>query len=452
MKIKNFYLENYAIFSKLEILLSHKVTVFVGNNGAGKTSLLQAITTALSWLVARIERERGTGRPIPEDAIKNGAAFAEIKVEVLDWQEQPDHPNSDEAIFSWSLIKLRKGHKSVRSSDLQNLTQLADDYRNRLTTEENSNLPLFVSYPVERVVLDIPLKIKTRHSFAQLDGYDNAMTQGVDFRRFFEWFREREDSENENGLGEQVFQQLLDSFKDDETRNLIWEKLSFLQASIRDRQLTAVRTAIGQFMPGFDHLRVQRRPRLRMTVNKNGETLDVGQLSQGEKSLMALVGDIARRLAMMNPSLENPLQGVGIVLIDEVDLHLHPQWQRSLIQRFLTTFPNCQFILSTHSPLIISDHKDILCYVLNQGELTQAEGLFGQDVHQVLLEVMETDIRHSEINRRISMLLDFIQNGQLNDAQTALAQLEADLPANNLELMKARLLLKRLEIRLAHHS
>jgi predicted ATP-binding protein involved in virulence len=84
-------------------------------------------------------------------------------------------------------------------------------------------------------------------------------------------------------------------------------------------------------MPYMDNLSVRRRPRLHMAIDKNGETLNVAQLFQGEKSLMALVGDIARRLAMLNPALDNPLTGDGIVSIDEVDLHLHPSWQRSLI-------------------------------------------------------------------------------------------------------------------------
>ncbi len=91
-----------------------------------------------------------------------------------------------------------------------------------------------------------------------------------------------------------------------------------------------------------------------MLIDKHGETLNVSQLSQGEKSLMTLVGDIARRLAMMNPSLASPLEGDGIVLIDEVDLHLHPKWQRSLLERLTTTFPGCQFVVTTHSPLVVS--------------------------------------------------------------------------------------------------
>ena len=303
---------------------------------------------------------------------------------------------------------------------------------------------LIAYYPVERVVLDIPLKIKTHHNFNQLDGYDNALKQGVDFRRFFEWFRECEDAENENNV-QQILKLVQDNPKDEHLN----EKLSQLP---HDKQLTAVRNAIAAFMSGFSKLRVQRKPRLQMIVEKHGKILDVAQLSQGEKTLMALVGDIARRLAMMNPSLDNPLHGNGIVLIDEIDLHLHPKWQRGIIQRLRDTFPNCQFLLTTHSPLVISDAKDVQCYVLNDSELTLLDNLYGLDANQVLLKIMDTEIRNEEVNKKLTELLNLIQDGELSKAKTALFELEHELSTDDIELAKARLLIKRLEILRAKNS
>lgn len=301
-------------------------------------------------------------------------------------------------------------------------------------------------YPVERSVLEIPLKIKTKHTFDQLDGYDNSLNRGVDFRRFFEWFREREDSENETGISDTALAEISEKFGPDSD---VWKTLSKLKASSRDRQLTAVRSAIAAFMPGFTNLRVQRKPRLHMAIDKDGVTLNVAQLSQGEKSMMALVGDIARRLAMMNQSLDNPLHGDGIVLIDEVDLHLHPKWQRSLIRQLSETFPNCQFVLTTHSPLVISDAKDVLVYVLNDGELHEHKGLYGLDANQVLLEVMDTDIRNSDVQKRLNALLERLQDGDLETAQKLFAELTEELPDGHIELAKAALLLRKLELRRA---
>ena len=156
-------------------------------------------------------------------------------------------------------------------------------------------------YPVNRAVLDIPLRIKERHSFDLLSAYSDSLTGGANFRAFFEWFREREDLENEN-------------------RKYADQLIKPEGYQFPDRQLEAVRAALMLFMPEFTNLTVRRNP-LRMEVEKNGKTLRVNQLSDGEKCLMAMVGDLARRMAIANPVRPNPLEGEGIILIDEIDLH-----------------------------------------------------------------------------------------------------------------------------------
>jgi predicted ATP-binding protein involved in virulence len=148
----------------------------------------------------------------------------------------------------------------------------------------------------------------------------------------------------------------------------------------------------------------------------------------------------------MNPLLDNALEGNGIILIDEAELHLHPKWQRTLISRLSTTFPNCQFILSTHSPLVISDYKEVLCYSLNDGELLPVNDLFGLDVNQVLIEAMNTDIRNAEIDTKINLFLEKIQERKLDEAKVILKNLENDLPESHIELIKSRLLIKRLTL------
>ncbi|MDD0970453.1 MULTISPECIES: AAA family ATPase [Pseudomonas] len=449
MEIHRLMLKNVGRFSDLDIPIAPtadhftNVTVIVGNNGAGKTTLLKSLATSLSWLVARIRTEKGLGSPIANEVIQNRAPAAVITIAMTDISH--DAPPEDLG-FVWSIARSTRGRKSGVHSDLAEVSLLADHYRSRMTSDEKASLPLIAYYPVERSVLEIPLKIRTRHTFDQLDGYDNALNRGVDFRRFFEWFRQREDSENESGVSDNALAEISEKFGPDSD---VWKTLSNLKASSRDRQLTAVRSAIAAFMPGFTNLRVQRKPRLHMAIDKDGVTLNVAQLSQGEKSMMALVGDIARRLAMMNQSLDNPLHGDGIVLIDEVDLHLHPKWQRSLIRQLSETFPNCQFVLTTHSPLVISDAKDVLVYVLNDGELHEHNGLYGLDANQVLLEVMDTDIRNSDVQKRLNRLMERLQNGDLEAAKKLYAELTDELSEGHLELAKAALLLRKLELRRA---
>lgn len=484
MEIKKLTLSNLGRFENLEVDFApsednqSNVTVFIGNNGAGKTSILEALATSLSWFVARVRSEKGNGHAINELAVIDDAPAASITLKLSD----DIKTDSEVALLSyqWTLVKARKGRKSDKPSNLSELTKLADNYRQLLTDDANTSLPLIAYYPVERSVLDIPLKIMGKHSFTQIEGYESALNQGVDFRRFFEWFREREDIENEEQSRRssrfitdyiEDFAKIEDMILDDnetpdslktnsisdfkETRKQIEKivtNIKILRSDYQDKQLNAVRTAITAFMPNLSNICVQRKPRLHMVVDKNGQSLNVMQLSQGEKSLMALVGDIARRLAMMNPALDSPLHGDGIILIDEVDMHLHPSWQRNLVQRFTDTFPNCQIVLSTHSPLVISDQKDILVYLLNDGDITALPPLYGEDVNTVLLEAMDTDIRDHDITEKLGNLLDAIQDADIVTAKILLKKLENELPSGNMELAKARLLLRKKELQLAKNN
>ncbi|MFC4992298.1 AAA family ATPase [Rubritalea tangerina] len=433
MQIDSIELTNFAGFKSLEIDFNYKhddTTVIIGNNGSGKTSIIEGVVTSLSWLTARILREEGKGSPIDELKIHNGESTATTAISV----------GYNSTQFKWQIAKTRKGRKAQSSTELANATELAKNLRASLSeTPDTANLPLIAYYSTERVVVEVPLKIRTKHTFGQVDGYDQALSAGVDFRRFFEWFREREDAENENTLSLEALNSLKELLDMPEPE---WEKFEANIKNRKDRQLNAVREAISLFMESFTNLRIKRSP-LRMLVDKEGQELDVRQLSQGEKSLMALVGDISRRLAMMNPSLENPLHGNGIILIDEVDMHLHPRWQRKIVTNLRRAFPKCQFILTTHSPLVISDPKNVNTLMLDNGEMRHVENLYGLDANLVLSREMGVPVRNAEVDHAIDTIYELIQDNELDLAEERLKDLRLDLPTNHLEVAKLELILKR---------
>ncbi|RLV57733.1 ATP-binding protein [Parashewanella curva] len=432
--------------------IDSNVTVFVGNNGSGKTSVLRSLATSLSWLVARIRTEKGIGSQIPELVINNEQNSAAVDINVFQhtygYIEDGDAEAYDENYFSWRIAKTRKGRKGSLKSDYSSLSALADHYRTSLSQNEKTNLPLVAFYSVERVVIDIPLKIKGKHNFQQLDGYDNALTQGVDFRRFFEWYRKREDTQNEASIGEDAFEQIREILGNESSDQ--WKRVEKLQEASRDIQLAAVRNAIETFMPEFSNLRVRRRPRLHMSIDKNGERLDVAQLSQGEKSLMALVGDIARRLAIMNPSLKNPLEGDGIVLIDEVDMHLHPEWQQLVLQNLEQTFPNIQFVVSTHSPQVLTTVRKEQIIKLENGEIASIFGsTYGEPSNYVLNHLFDVEskppLQHSGLLERYYVLIES-GLGKEEEANTLRAQLESQLGKYHSDLQKTDRMLQRKEL------
>jgi predicted ATP-binding protein involved in virulence len=494
MRIEELHLKNFCSFQELDINFpASNLAVFIGNNGAGKTSILKSITLLLSWLIARIEREKGSGSPIADLDILNGTHSAEITIKLKNTSE----------LFEWSLAKTAKGKKKQFDSKLVDTAKLANIYRTQFTENDNALFPLIIYYPVERSVLNVPLKIRTKHNFSQLDGYDNSSFRGVDFRRFFEWFRDREDIENENKLSQaiqieelnsksqdlsskndkfihnlisaltkekrkeasieelklllnKVISKEIEVLIDDNDKNKLMEEVSilandakkneenlqYLMKKILDIQLESVRHAIKSFMPDFNNVRIQRKPKLRMLVNKNDEKepLDVLQLSQGEKSLMALVGDIARRLAMMNPTLENPLDGTGIVLIDEIEMHLHPHWQRSVIPNLQKTFLNCQFIITTHSPQVLSSVKKEEIFILEDGALVKnTTHTQGRDSNSILYELFGVEERPKIYRDKINAFYDALEDEKIVEAKEILAELTELFGEQDTEIVRANL-------------
>lgn len=421
MHVSELKLLNFRGAESLPVSLDEHLNVFVGMNGSGKSSILDATAIMLSWLVNRIRSTSASGRPIVETDIRNGSPAATIEIVC-----------HDESYFSWSLAKARSGYsRKDHVSILLSATERAKHYQAMISDSLGEvNVPVLAYYPVNRAVLDIPLRIRNKHHFGLLDAYDGALTSGANFRTFFEWFREREDLENENRR-----------YQDDLIKP---EGYAF-----PDPQLEAVRGALAIFMPDFSNLTVRRKP-LRMEVEKQGQRLTVNQLSDGEKCLMAMIGDLARRLAIANPVRKNPLEGDGVILIDEIDLHLHPKWQRILIPRLREVFPNCQFLVSTHSPHVIThiqpEHLHLLKMEGGALEVVAVAESYGKSVDRILEDIMGLETtRPDAVHHDLQQLHDLIQQGDLARAQTELAALQEKIGADP-ELVKASVLIRRKEL------
>lgn len=150
-------------------------------------------------------------------------------------------------------------------------------------------------------------------------------------------------------------------------------------------------------------------------------------LSDGEKCLLSLVGDLASRLAIADPIADNPLEGSGIVLVDEIDLHLHPAWQRKVTHILTRTFPNCQFIVTTHSPQVLGEIKAQDIRQLNDFKVSVPSQSYGLDSNSILDSIQNTDIRNASVTQKIDAINGMIDEGKFDEAHSHLLLLEKEL-------------------------
>lgn len=380
-----------------------RVLVLHGPNGAGKSAILSALATLLSWLTRRVAIPSGKGRGFSPTDLRNGTVAGSVSLRA----DVEGHR------VEWSLAL------GTSRSDLTAMSEAAALVRTALESAPDTSIPLAVYYPVNRAVLDIPQRIRQKHDFSQLAAYEGALVGGNrDFRLFFEWFRQREDLENEHRIAEPEH---------------------------RDSQLEAVRLAITSLLPGVSNLRIQRKP-LRMTVDKGGHELMVDQLSDGEKCLLAMVGDLARRLAIANPSHPKPHQASAVVLIDEVELHLHPAWQREVVPRLLSTFPRCQLVVTTHSAAILGRVDRSSVVLIENGSLyTEGPHTRGRDTSSILSDLMGVPRHPPEIEERLHRIAMLIDEEHLDAARQAVDELAEDLGATDGEIVRLRTMIDFLE-------
>lgn len=395
MKINCINVSNYKGIENLTLNLNGKSTVIFGVNGTGKTTILSAINRLFWNVLYRFNPSQGTAfKTLDASCVRNGATKLEISTQIdLDGE----------------CFELRKGYtkarpgKSASSSPNKKLYDTFISSFEEKYSDDNAGIPIFVNYGTNRSVLDIPLRIRNKHIFSKWTALERATENELDYRAFFEWFRNQEDYEAE----------------------LMKEKNDF---EYKDKSLECVRQAVESMLDGFTDLKVKRNP-LRMIVSKNGMEYSVDQLSDGEKCTLTLFGDLARRISIANPHMQNPLEGKGIVLIDEIELHMHPSWQRKVLTTLKSVFPNIQFIITTHSPQIlggVDDEYNIYKFYSENGKEMLAEPMSrmdGYNSNYILEEFMQTSSVNPVYKEKISVVKEMISQNRFEDAEAQIEEI-----------------------------
>lgn len=383
MWVKRLSLTNFRGFAKLELDLDRPLTVLVGINGAGKTSVLRALAASQSGFLAHFTQF--------------SALYAQVLVDDHDVQVGATH----------AQIRSVLRHRSFESDALGYSKDGGWNFEASPPTlaesigEYGSPFPLMFFVGVDRALDSADVRLTQEAAARRVKEDLGATLPTSGYARFLEWFKEREDVENEKRVAARSFE-------------------------LEDPQLRAVREAVAALVPGFEQLRIRRDPHPAMVVTKGATELRLDQLSDGERGLIALAGDLARRLVAANPTSTDPRQTEAVFLIDEVEQHLHPALQRAVIPALQRAFPAAQLIVTTHSPQVLSSVPAESVVVLDGFEArTLSEPTKGRDTNAILQEVFGVPARPQEQAEEARAIAALIEREQLAEARARLAKLAA---------------------------
>ncbi len=422
MKINRLYLSDFRGIEELVLDLQGKSAILFGINGVGKSTILSAINLLYAPILNKLTRQKvKQAGNIELSDIKSGKASADISAEYLFGEED---------VFTFERGITFENKRIVNNTQLESLVehyetlyagkQWVDEDNNLLSDTPDFNIPIFVNYGVNRLVLKTPLRFRKKPSYGQFGAFEKAIENQIAFDKLFEWFFDQEFYES---------------------------KMQKENPDYQDKELRAVKKAMLAMLDDCEDIHIVARP-YSMRITKAGETLDILQLSDGEKCTLALFGDIARRLAQANPSLEDPLNGKGVVLIDELELHMHTSWQRKVIPVLSETFPNIQFIITTHSPQILGEVGDgfsifSLFREENGIKVRTLSSLFGLDSNAILEDSMQTDSVSRLIKSEVDKMYHFIEQREYDYAERTADRIDELTYNRNPDTVRARIMIRR---------
>lgn len=468
MKLKSLSLTNFRGFERLDIDFHERVSVIAGINGVGKSSVLQALKVMFSRALPEMTAGKVTATRLADDDIAEGAPSLELgaafvihgqptritmqRVRPNDTQRaelETRLENIELEIESAERAKLRpvvrrlrvekediefalSGDRDVYQLFLEQVeterqrTGGLDDVQRETEAmlrgfREQANQPLMLYYAPLRSVSGRVLSLPKGEPLGVARAFASALDEReASLQEFMHWYR--------------------------------WLAQDDNRATERQREalLKALEDAVNGLIPEFTELKLEEEPRLRFMVNKAGQWLSLGQLSDGERGLLGLVFDLARRLALANPDRRDPLsQGEGIVLIDEVELHLHPSWQRRVLDRLTETFPACQFVVTSHSPQVIGEvendsvrflEKDgaggVMCWTPDQ--------TIGLDANMIL-DLMGADSINEEIRAEIQAAGVLVEAEDFAGARAKLSQIKTQIKGTNPDIVRLEATMQFLE-------
>lgn len=365
----------------------------IGQNGKGKTSLLDALAVAAGcWLI----NVPGHSAPIINDE--------DIRLEVLEFADTariekriPTEVHANGCALGKHITWTRKRTPNVTSGNTSEISLLTTSVLESI--DHKSVIPLIAYYGTGRLwkVYKNPNRSAALETWRKARSWPPGFAEPDLARKF-----ESRLAGYQNCIDPRCNpQNLLDWLK--------FEQQLALQEQRESTQFSVVKQAIQQSVEGCR--KVEYHLRLGLLLDIEGQPrLPFGALSDGQRNMIAMIGDIAYRAAQLNPHLGKEVlqQTPGIVLIDELDLHLHPRWQRHVIEDLRRIFPQVQFIATTHSPFIVQTAREGEIIKLD-GDLTvEAPGKTLEEVVRLIMDVTELE-RSPQYQEKLNVARDYMR-------------------------------------------
>lgn len=439
MKLNSISLRHAHHFSDLNIEFKYSdkpITLILGDQSSGKTAILKNIYQSLTWFAARFKDARTAGVVMPDSDITHNRVQSRIEITIQIPEEMGTLPESTTAEeknvthCTWRLYKTIQangvGFSKVDTLQLEQTIQL---YHKALAQDPLIGLPMIAYYPSDRFVNDVNLISKNNPAvFQNHSAYELVVLPYTTFARFFEWFREISDIENAQAAN--LFQQILidakelkstaQSIIEDDDKNTEFTKSLFqAHAQLHSPSLNALKNALNIVIPEITDVYLDYQPKLQLMVCYNNQNIAYQQLSNSIRNWVALVGDVVRRLSLLNPNSLFPcLEGNGILLIDNIDAQLDRHASQNILARLNEAFPNIQIIVSGSSDDLL-EHAEQYQYLklenkqLEEIDLASAkismdsiyQNLLGQDFN-----ISEDVLPEPDANSEVNKMFEHFQN------------------------------------------
>jgi len=438
MKIKKLTAKNFRLFTDLEINFPDENFIcLIGNNGSGKSAILDAVNMTISTFIIYNTynyldefRKKYLTNWQNENDIKIIKENYHVKTDFnftnKDCSSEVNLKRADKIIFTPQVISNKDAEQidKITSSvpiwlyfDVKRLEKLGKDYNEGVFSNEllntynhllslknkNSNLSLkkFEEWYISYILREFITKGKENKPNFELQELSNVRTSITNL------FKHLHSTSYKN----------LSVSTNEPNNPTSWDKLNSHVTLVKESD------------------------------SENDYELKLSQLSSGEKMVTFMVAEIARKLTIANENKAEALKGKGVVLIDELDLHLHPNWQRNIVGALKATFPNVQFITTTHSPQVLSSLKASEIIEIDGDKVySPSVNPYGRDSNNILSNVMNDGARPKEIDKLINSIFMNFAEDKNDTAIEQFEQLKPNLSDDDPIIGRIESIIKRKEI------